>query len=230
MLMRMTAETRAVAIVLAAGAGTRLGADQPKALLAIGGRPLLALAAASAGASRAELVIVAAPPGYEDVVQAHVPEAIVVTGGETRMSSLRAALERVDPGVDVVVVHDAARPFATPALFDDVMQAISGQVAGIVPAVAIADTVKRVDGDHVLATEPRDQLVLAQTPQAFRRSALCEAHERARTTDRSFTDDAAIVEWAGFEVRVVPGDPDNFKITTMRDLAHAQQRLEGSDG
>jgi 2-C-methyl-D-erythritol 4-phosphate cytidylyltransferase len=228
----MGEEPRAVAIVLAAGSGTRIGSDRPKALLEVGGVPIVALATAAAVASRAETVIVTAPAGLEEAVRSLVgSDALVIAGGPSRQSSVRAALAAVPDDVDVVVVHDAARPFGSPSLFDAVIGAvIAGGEAGAIPVIPVPDTVKRVDDGLVIGTEPREGLVLAQTPQAFGIAALRDAHARAAESDRSFTDDAAVLEWAGYRVCTVAGEPDNFKITTPADLARAEAFLERSRG
>jgi 2-C-methyl-D-erythritol 4-phosphate cytidylyltransferase/2-C-methyl-D-erythritol 2,4-cyclodiphosphate synthase len=149
---------------------------------------------------------------------------VVVTGGASRHASVRAALAVVPAGTDLVVVHDAARPFATPALFAAVIGAI-GEAEGAVPVVPLADTVKRVRDGWVVSTEVREELAATQTPQAFRADALREAHDRAHAEGREFTDDAAAVEWAGFRVRVVEGEAGNFKITTEADLERAVEAL-----
>jgi 2-C-methyl-D-erythritol 4-phosphate cytidylyltransferase len=229
----MGEEPRAVAIVLAAGSGTRIGSDRPKALLEVGGVPIVALATAAAVASRAETVIVTAPAGLEEAVRSLVgSDALVIAGGPSRQDSVRAALAAVPDGVDVVVVHDAARPFASPSLFDAVIGAViaGGERGGAIPVIPVPDTVKRVDDALVTGTEPREGLVLAQTPQAFGIAALRDAHARAAESDRSFTDDAAVLEWAGYRVCTVAGEPDNFKITSPADLARAEAFLERSRG
>jgi 2-C-methyl-D-erythritol 4-phosphate cytidylyltransferase/2-C-methyl-D-erythritol 2,4-cyclodiphosphate synthase len=156
----------------------------------------------------------------------------VVTGGATRGASVRAALAQVAADVPFVVCHDAARPFATSAAFAAVLDALEAkpEVAGAVPVVPVPDTVKRVHEGYVVRTEPRDELALVQTPQAFRTSALREAHERAAEQGRDFSDDAALVEWAGHAVAAVPGDPGNFKITTPQDLARAEAVAEAAVG
>ncbi|HLA92649.1 MAG TPA: 2-C-methyl-D-erythritol 4-phosphate cytidylyltransferase [Actinomycetota bacterium] len=214
----------AVAIVLAAGSGERLGQDRPKAFVELAGRPLLAHAAGAAlTCPEISLVIVAAPPGGEDLAHAMVESLgahAVVTGGVTRRASVLAALRAVPADAAAIVCHDAARPFARAGLFARVLAALEG-ADGVVPVVPVPDTVKRVDGDVVLGTEPREGLVLAQTPQAFLAPALREAHERAERDGDEMTDDAAALERAGFRVRTVPGDPGNFKITTPEDLARA---------
>lgn len=217
----------AVAIVLAAGGGERLGSPVPKAFVAIGGRPMLTRAVASAlGCPAVGAVVVAAPAGSEDLAHAAL-EAFgahaVVTGGATRHASVRAALDAVPGDVRVVVCHDAARPLATPGLFASVIAALGGDgVDGAVPLTPIPDTVKRIGEGVVVGTEPRDGLALAQTPQAFRAFALRDAHARAVAAGVEFTDDAGVLEWAGYRVVAVEGEPSNFKITTPEDLALAR--------
>jgi 2-C-methyl-D-erythritol 4-phosphate cytidylyltransferase len=228
----MTTHPPATAIVLAAGAGRRLGADEPKAFLWVGGRPLVTLSSAASAASPAVgSVVVAVPPGLEDrarelLVDIAAP-VTVVTGGESRHESVAVALAAVPEGTSVVVCHDAARPFAPPDLFSAVIDAIDDHVDGAIPVVPIADTVKRVQSGRVVGTESREGLALAQTPQAFRIDALREAHLRAAEASVEFTDDAGVLEWAGYRVAAVQGDPRNFKVTTLLDLARAQARIEG---
>lgn len=237
MLGRMDAPTRprAAAIVLAAGAGRRLGADDPKAFVTIGERPVLAVASAAAAASpEVALLVVTAPPGLEERAAGCVEflgkPVTVVTGGASRQASVRAALEALPADVDVVAVHDAARPFAPPDLFTAVIRAVRGGAAGAIPVIAVADTVKRVHDGVVVTTLDREELALAQTPQAFRVDLLREAHARAEAVGDHVTDDACLLELAGGTVRAVPGDPQNFKITTLLDLAHAETRIGGSHG
>jgi 2-C-methyl-D-erythritol 4-phosphate cytidylyltransferase len=214
-----------VAIVLAAGSGDRLGLDRPKAFVELGGRPMLAHAVAAAlECPGISAVVVAAPPGAEDLAHAIVEPFgthTVVEGGTTRRASVHAALRAVPSDVGVVVCHDAARPFATPGLFGRVIEALEG-ADGVVPVVPVPDTVKRVEDGVVVTTEPRDGLVLAQTPQAFLAPALREAHERAERDGVEVTDDAAALERAGFRLRAIAGEPGNFKITTAEDLARAE--------
>lgn len=229
---------RAVALILAAGAGERIGGERPKGFLEIGGRPMVAVAAAAAAACpEVADLIVTTPPGLEhraaDVV-ASVDKAVrVVAGGASRQASVRLALAVLPPlrSDDVVVIHDAARPFATAALFSAVVSAVREAelgVAGAIPVVPVADTLKRVVGVEVLGTESREDLRAAQTPQAFRLKALRDAHERAESEGREFTDDAGVVGWAGGRIVAVPGDPRNFKITTPDDLLRADALLWGS--
>jgi 2-C-methyl-D-erythritol 4-phosphate cytidylyltransferase/2-C-methyl-D-erythritol 2,4-cyclodiphosphate synthase len=221
--------TRAAAIVLAAGAGRRLGAEAPKAFLPIGDRPILAVAVAAAIASGViDALVVTAPPGYETAAGGCVEglgvPTTIVTGGDTRQASVRAALAVLGHDVGIVAIHDAARPFAPPDLFRTVVQAIRAGADGAVPVVAVTDTVKRVDGDRIVGTLDRSELALAQTPQGFRLDALRDAHDRAVAAGTEATDDAMVLEADG-NVVAVPGDPMNFKVTTLLDLARAEDRM-----
>ena len=231
----MTAEhPGAVAILLAAGSGSRMGGDRPKAFLSIEGRSLLTMAAEAACASwRVEALVVAAPEEWEQRAAALLPGRVavqVVAGGATRQESVRLALETIGPEVEVVIVHDAARALAPPALFDAVVEALGDEhgVVGAIPVVPVPDTVKRVEGEWVAETVSRDGLVLAQTPQAFLLAPLVDAHRRAVEAGLEFTDDAALVEWAGGRVRTIPGDPSNFKVTTSEDLARAEAAVRSA--
>jgi 2-C-methyl-D-erythritol 4-phosphate cytidylyltransferase/2-C-methyl-D-erythritol 2,4-cyclodiphosphate synthase len=219
----------AVAIVLGAGSGERLGLETPKAFVPLGGRPILARAVAAAfGCPRIGFVVVVAPAGAEDLAHAMVEPLgahAVVTGGPTRHASVRAALAAVPDEAEAELCHDAARVLATPDLFSAVLAALDGW-DGVVPAVPVPDTVKRVRDGVVVRTEPREDLALAQTPQAFSASALRDTHARAAEAEVDFTDDAAALEWAGYRVRAIPGEPANFKITTVEDLARAERLLE----
>jgi 2-C-methyl-D-erythritol 4-phosphate cytidylyltransferase len=224
----------AIVILLAAGAGRRIGAAEPKALLPIGGRPMLSVAAAGAAACPSVGgLVVTYPPGWEGRTRACVEDlevsARLVEGGDSRQASVRAALASVPEPVDVVAVHDAARPFATPELFARVIRAVADGADGAVPVLAMTDTVLRVRGDVVEGTEIREELALGQTPQAFRASFLREAHAKAEAAGASFTDDASTLRWAGFQVLAITGEPANVKITTLADLAQADRRMGGRD-
>jgi 2-C-methyl-D-erythritol 4-phosphate cytidylyltransferase len=218
----------AVAIVLAAGVGDRLGAGSPKAFLPLASRPILSWAAEAACASRGiASIVVTVPPGWEDRARAIVEPVgthAVVTGGATRQASVRAALAAVPADCAAIVCHDAARPLATPALFDAVLDALDGW-DGAVPVIPVPDTVKRLEGESIEGTHARESLGLAQTPQAFVAEALRDAHARAERDRLEVTDDAAALEHAGFRVRAIPGEPGNFKITTAEDLRRAESAL-----
>ena len=203
------------AIVVAAGGGERFGA--PKQFLRLGPDRLVDRAVAAAGAACDEVVLVL-PAGHP---WDGAPVTTAVTGGATRADSVRAGLAVVSAGSDVIVVHDAARPLATPDLFRAVIAAVRAGADAAIPAVAVTDTVKRVDADRVLDTLSRDSLVAVQTPQAFRADTLRSAHSRGADA----TDDAALVEAAGGTVRTVAGDPRNLKVTTATDLTVAAALL-----
>ena len=217
-----------MAVVVAAGSGTRLGGEVPKALRTIGGRPVVAVAVDRALASPSiDAVVVVAPPGSEGAVRDMLAGAsgsvIVVTGGPTRQRSVAAGLDAVGDGVEVVAVHDAARPFASSALFTSVVRAVKAGADAAVPVVWLVDTVKRVQDGSIVGTEPRDSLALAQTPQACRLDLLRAAIAKAEASGLDFTDDSGLMEWAGASVRTVDGEPGNVKITTASDLARADE-------
>lgn len=221
-----------VAVVLAAGRGERLGLGTPKAFLELGGETLLVRACRSASsASSVSSMVAVVPLGLEAEAEGLLerlgPHSVVV-GGETRRASVAAGLEVVPRDARVVVCHDAARPFAGAGLFEEVIAALH-DADGVVPVGPIPDTVKRIRDGVVTGTEPRGELALAQTPQAFRAEALRDAHARA-PGDGEATDDAALLERAGYRVRAVPGDPINFKITTAEDLARAEAILHRTGG
>ena len=196
-------------IVVAAGSGARFG--RAKQFLPVGEERLVDTAVRAA-ARAGDGVVVVLPVG---VVWDGPPVDATVTGGATRAESVRAGLAAVPAGADIVVVHDAARPLATDALFTAVIDAVRDGADGAVPGIAVADTIKRVDGAQVVETLPRENLVAVQTPQAFRAGALRAAHRDAAEG----TDDAALVERDGGKVVIVAGEPANVKITGPDDVA-----------
>jgi 2-C-methyl-D-erythritol 4-phosphate cytidylyltransferase len=149
----------------------------------------------------------------------------VHVGGDSRQESVRKGIDVLPRDTHVVVCHDAARPFASPDLFRRVVSA-AGSADGVVPVVASPDTVKRVDEGRVLGSIPRESIRLAQTPQAFSAEALRRAHQGARESGLEGTDDAMLLEAAGFTVVTVEGELENFKVTTDADLARARALLE----
>jgi 2-C-methyl-D-erythritol 4-phosphate cytidylyltransferase len=201
-------------IVVAAGAGTRFGGT--KQFAGLGGRRV-ADWAIDAATAVSDGVVVVLPPGAP-------LDAGCVAGGVTRAESVRCGLAAVPADADVILVHDAARPFAGAELFTAVVNAVRGGADGAVPGVPISDTVKVVEAAGVVvATPPRESLVAVQTPQGFRAAALRRAHAGGGEG----TDDAALVEAAGGRVVVVAGDPANRKITVPDDLVWARQRVVG---
>jgi 2-C-methyl-D-erythritol 4-phosphate cytidylyltransferase len=217
------------ALIAAAGSGERLGIDRPKAFAALGGRPLLAESLDRL--DRCELVdaiVVAAPPGWEEPAILLAEELAVsklvacVTGGATRTASVAAALFEVPIGALVVLVHDAARPLVTDAVVERLVGALGEGFDGAVPAVPVADTLKRVRDGVVAETVDRDGLVAAQTPQAF----LAPSLRRAFSGDLSeATDCASLVERSGGRIAVVAGDAKLVKVTTPADLALVESWL-----
>ena len=197
------------AIVVAAGGGSRFGA--PKQFVELGGGRVVDRAVAGARAA-CDAVIVVLPPGRG---WDGLPVDAAVTGGASRAESVRAGLGAVPANTEIVVVHDAARPLASAALFAAVLDAVRDGADAAVPGVPVADTIKRVEHDRVTETLARDGLVAVQTPQAFRADVLRAAHAPAGDA----TDDAALVEAAGGTVVVVPGEATNLKLTTEDDLA-----------
>lgn len=223
---------RVAAIVPAAGRGERLGPGVPKALRQLGGVPMLVHAVrALARARLVDAVVVAAPPGDEAEVRAlldsyAVPADVrVTTGGATRQESVRRALESLGPDVEVVLVHDAARPLAPSELADEVIAAVASGAPAVVPALPVADTIKRVADGRVVETLRRDGLYAVQTPQGFARDVLAKAHEAAVIDGFAGTDDASLVERIGVAVTVVTGHPEAAKVTRPGDLAAAEAVL-----
>ena len=214
-------------IVPAAGRGERLGAGVPKALLPLAGQPLLVHAVRGALSSRVvDVVVVAAPADRVDEVRGllagEATELRVVRGGADRRESVARALAELPPEVDTVLVHDAARCLTPPAVFAAVAAALAGGAAAVVPAVPVADTVKRVADGVVVGTPDRDTLRAVQTPQGFRRDVLEQAHA---TEPGAATDDAGLVERLGYQVSVVAGHEEAFKITRSLDLVLAEAIL-----
>ena len=209
----------AVCLIVAAGRGERLGASGPKAFVVVGGRPLLDWSVDVARAACDE-VVVALPDGYD-------PPAgtTAVVGGATRSQSVRNALAAATPYQQRVVVHDAARPLATPLLFAACLEALDDAEAAIA-AAPVTDTVKEADAEgRVVRTLERASLRAVQTPQAFRRSALEEALRAPDDVLERATDDAWLVERAGGRVRLVDAPRENLKVTTPFDLEVAELLL-----
>jgi 2-C-methyl-D-erythritol 4-phosphate cytidylyltransferase len=229
---------RVSAIVVAAGSGQRLRSDIPKAFVPIAGHPMLyySMRTIAAVPSIVEAVV-AVPAGMEaqarEVTNASgllIPVKLS-PGGAQRQDSVRIALALTSAESELIIVHDAARPFAARALFEACIETIEKKHAdGAIAAVAVSDTLKRVEDKPavgsesklILATVPRGGLCHAQTPQAFRRELLIEAHRRAERAGITATDDADLVESTGARVAVVEGSPANLKITTLADLELAE--------
>jgi len=220
---------RVAVLVPAGGVGARLGSRTPKQFLRLGRIPILA---ATVGHFRRHpavvAVVVAAPAAWiarteKLLARGRGAPLLVVEGGATRHESVWRALQAVPAGADIVVVHDAVRPFIDRALVDSVVGAAADTGAAIC-ALPVAETVKRVRDGLVEATVDRAGLWAVQTPQAFRVALLREAHEKARRDGVVASDDAMLVERLGHAVRVVEGRAGNVKITTPADLRRARGR------
>jgi 2-C-methyl-D-erythritol 4-phosphate cytidylyltransferase len=202
------------AVIVAAGQGQRYGGPKQFAVL---NHDTVTTHSVRAARSVAQHVVLVVPANYQGNGEG---ADVVVVGGATRAASVRAGLAECGEA-DVIVVHDAARPMATPSLFSSVVDAVLAGADGAIPGLAISDTVKRVRRDGadtlVAGTEARDELVTVQTPQAFSRDVLIRAHAAGDDA----TDDAALVEALGGRVVVVAGEADNVKITVPGDLAKA---------
>jgi len=206
------------AIVVAGGEGRRFGG--PKQFERVGGRLVVEWAVDVARAATDGVVVVVPPSAVNDTSR-HAGSQFVVAGGSTRATSVRAGLAQVPKEAAIVVVHDAARPLASEELFNLVIRAVKNGADAAVPAISVADTLKRVRDGLVVSTVDRRGLVAVQTPQAFRAAVLRRAHEG----DPEATDDAALVEALGGTVVVVPGETHNRKITDADDVAFIDARM-----
>jgi len=209
---------RSAGIIAAAGSGERLGAHLPKALFQVAGQTLVEHAF-SALSPVVDFLVITAPAGYEDSFQKLFGEsALIVTGGATRSSSVKLALAAIPDDVEFILVHDAARSFASTALAERVLDELANGESAVIPAIAVSDTIKRVDqAGNVIDTPDRSSLRAVQTPQGFRRELLLRAHGDGIDG----TDDASLVEALGARVKVIAGEIGAFKITTIEDIARA---------
>jgi 2-C-methyl-D-erythritol 4-phosphate cytidylyltransferase/2-C-methyl-D-erythritol 2,4-cyclodiphosphate synthase len=214
-------DMRVAALLVAAGTGERFRAGQPKQYVPIAGRPCVRWAA-EALAGHADLLQPVGDAGQLDDALRGLPHLPPVPGGAARQDSVRAGLEALEAQApDVVLIHDAARPFVPTGTIPALLAALAG-LPGVIPAVPVADTLKRASGGRIEATVPRDGLYRAQTPQAFRFPTLLALH---RAAPPGATDDAALLEAAGLAVGLVPGDERNVKLTYPEDLVRLEQAL-----
>jgi 2-C-methyl-D-erythritol 4-phosphate cytidylyltransferase / 2-C-methyl-D-erythritol 2,4-cyclodiphosphate synthase len=227
---------KAAVVIVAAGRGERAGkADGPKQYRSIGGSPVVShTIQAFLGHPRIGRVIVAIHPDDDELFRTSISgfkddRITAIHGGATRQESTRLALRALrDDAPDMVLIHDAVRPFVDPGLIDRTIDAIDER-QGALPAMQVADTLKRMNGEgNVGETVPRAGLHAAQTPQGFPYWPILAAHEKAfQLGKHDFTDDSAVAEWAKIPVRIVTGSPDNMKLTWARDMVVADQRLGG---
>jgi len=225
---------RTAALIVAAGRGTRAGSETPKQYARLGATSVLQEAVRAftshTAVDRVQVVIHAddAVPYEQSLSLSSDKLARPVAGGASRQASVRLGLEALAAEApERVLIHDAARPFVPAAVIDRVLAALDTH-PGAVPALTVADTLKRDSGSRTIAaTVPRDGLWRAQTPQGFRFPDILSAHRNAlRAARDDFTDDAAIAEWAGLSVALVEGAAQNIKLTTAEDVAEARHRIE----
>ncbi|MBF0146987.1 MAG: 2-C-methyl-D-erythritol 4-phosphate cytidylyltransferase [Magnetococcales bacterium] len=233
----MTLDLPLTMIVVAAGSGQRFGGPRPKQYLDLAGRPVVfhTLHSFHEHPNIKAILPVIAADGHElwhhclDPHLSELPRVLSpVTGGATRQESVWRGLSALDLPADAWVgIHDAARPFPGKKLLERLLEARNENMA-LIAALPASDTVKRVDPQRniILETLNRSHLWLAQTPQLFHHGPILQLHQRARAAGFEATDDASLAEWGGLEVRVVPGDPRNIKITHPRDLELARQWLQ----
>jgi 2-C-methyl-D-erythritol 4-phosphate cytidylyltransferase/2-C-methyl-D-erythritol 2,4-cyclodiphosphate synthase len=227
----MPKPVRTAAILVAAGRGLRAGGGGPKQYRTIGGQTVI-FRAMQTFCSHPDVATVQPVVNPDDiglfndavVSLRHAPPA---NGGATRQASVHAGLEALAADKpDIVLIHDAARPFVTSAVISRAIDA-AGRTGAAIPAIPVTDTIKQVgDAGDVTGTPDRARLRIAQTPQAFRYDVILEAHRRAAREGRSdFTDDAALAEWAGLTVATFEGDAANMKLTTPEDFVREEARL-----
>jgi len=216
-------------LIPAAGSGKRMGADRNKLLLQVRSKPLIAwtLLAAEAASSISWIGIVSQPPDWDDfksiIADLKLKKTIVfISGGSTRQESVYNGLQALPTNAGQVLIHDGARCLATPDLFNACSEAIL-HCSGLIAAVPVKDTIKVVDDNDIIKSTPeRKQLWAAQTPQGFDVKLLKQCHAEGVRQGWEVTDDAALFEKCGIEVRIVPGEETNLKITTPQDLAIAE--------
>ncbi|MFH0946572.1 MAG: 2-C-methyl-D-erythritol 4-phosphate cytidylyltransferase, partial [Planctomycetota bacterium] len=227
------APPRIGAVLVAAGRGQRMGSPRNKLLVELNGRPILerAAEAISRDPRILELIVVVRPEEREEVrsmlsgLAASVERLLLPEGGLERADSVRSGVEAASPDLDLLLVHDAARPFVSRALLARVIQAGLRHGAAI-PAIPVVDTLKQVDDGWVSRTVDRAGIYCAQTPQAFCTRVLKDAVERARAEGIAHTDEASLMEQLGVPVHVVAGESTNIKLTRPEDLRFARSLLE----
>lgn len=227
--MSTAATGRVAAIIPAAGSGVRLGADVPKAFLALDGFSLLTRSALAMSAV-ADVLIIAAPADSLDEAAAQLAqvdaEIHIVAGGEHRQESVANALRMVPEDVSIVMVHDAARPLVPIKVTKDIVEAVRNGAKAVIPVLPLVDTIKRVNNQGLaIETVDRNQLRRVQTPQGFDRATLDLAYQNPEVVA---TDDAGLMDALGIAVSTVAGDERALKITTMSDVHHALSLLEAT--
>ncbi len=220
------------AVIVAAGRGTRLGASVPKAFLELAGRPLFAhsLAVFDSHAAVAQIVIVAPADRLKETARLAADcrvgtQLAVVAGGGERWESVRNGVSECAPGIEWVLVHDAARPFVTEQVVDSLLETAASYRAAVT-VTEVVDTIRRFDGDRAGDTVDRHSLVRVGTPQLFSRGELLRGFGLAQSLSSPPTDEAVLMQHLGIDVGIAWGDPINFKITTPRDMELARLLAE----
>ncbi|MCU0596144.1 MAG: 2-C-methyl-D-erythritol 4-phosphate cytidylyltransferase [Desulfobacterota bacterium] len=222
---------KTAAIITAAGAGVRMGGDQAKQFMDLGGRPLLAVTLGCFERSPdIDGIVLVVPPGKADSCRDEIVEKFglgkvvnVVSGGKRRQDSVRLGLEATEGRYALVLIHDGVRPLVPPDLVSRIVKAM-GRYRAVIPAMAARETIKEADrAGLVVKTHDRSALWLVQTPQAFRYEDILKAHRRAFEEKwEEMTDDALLMERTGVPVHIIEGAEENIKITTPRDLELAR--------
>ena len=222
------------AVIVAAGRGQRMGGDQPKQLLPIGGKPILMhTLTVFLSFGNIDTIILVIPQNWIDTIQSLLSsqdsvakDIRLVAGGDRRQASVYNGLQAIDAQEGIVLIHDGVRPMVTHGLIEACIQGAQ-EWGACIPALSVNDTLKRVDNQaRVESTVDRKNLRLAQTPQAFDLSLIRGAHQQAAAEGWQVTDDASLIEALGRKVKVIPGIAENFKITTPQDLQLAEILLK----
>ncbi|MEX2588468.1 MAG: 2-C-methyl-D-erythritol 4-phosphate cytidylyltransferase, partial [Actinomycetota bacterium] len=226
----MSPVSTVTAVLLAAGSGERVGSGSPKQFLPLAGEPMVIHSLRTLDACPAVDSIVIALPfdrsGWPREMEGFAKVAAYADGGPTRQNSLARALEHLPEDAPVVMVHDASRPLLTGQLLRSLLGALDDSCDGVIPAIPLEDTIKRVStGMFVTEQLDRNGVWRVQTPQIFRREALVDALTRAIEAGLEATDCSHMLTLGGYRVKVVPGDPQNFKVTRPGDLAWAEAVL-----
>ncbi len=226
-------DEKIVCLVAAAGKGKRFGRETPKTFHAVEGLTLLVRSLKSLGAwGGISRFVVMVPEGWEKQAEDDLAEnfagieATVIVGGETRQESVAIGLEAAGDA-DIVLVHDAARPFVSPALIERVVEGVR-ETGAAVPALHMTDTLGRLRGEELDAIVPREKVVGIQTPQGFRTEVLKKAFEAAEGSDQKMTDESSLVLAAGMPVKVVDGERWNVKVTVKDDIDIVTSFLSGT--
>ncbi len=214
-----------VAVVVAAGSGSRLGASIPKALVRVAGKSLVQWAVASLAAGGVTKAVVTAPPGYRDELAEQLTsaeiECEVIDGGDRRQDSVRLGLAQLPEHAGIVLIHDAARPFVPPQVVQAVSEAVAAGAGAVIPGMPVTDSLRHRHANGSSAVD-RTEYVAVQTPQGFDLTLVRRAHDHVQAAGIEVTDDAAACEAIGQSVSVVPGHSDALKITTGHDLLLAE--------